>query len=72
MQAHLSAHAGECLGQEVCRSHPRFELAEGVFDGLPTVARPAACGPGAFASPRERARSPNGRFADIRRWCTAL
>jgi hypothetical protein len=30
---------GGCLGQEVCRSHPRFERTEGVFDGLPTQSR---------------------------------
>jgi hypothetical protein len=43
MQARLSAHAGECLGQEVCRSHPRFERAEGVFDGLPTQSGGLRC-----------------------------
>ena len=34
VQAHLGTDAWQRLGEEVRRTHPRFERAEGVFDGL--------------------------------------
>ena len=34
MQTHLGTHARQCLGQEVRRSHPRFEGTERMLGGL--------------------------------------
>ena len=34
VQTHLGTHAWQCLGQEVRRSHPRFERAERMLGGL--------------------------------------
>src|ERR1700704_3534477 len=43
MQAHLGTHARQRLCQEVRRSHPRFEGAERMLDGLASYSGSARC-----------------------------